>query len=107
MLIDNWKEVTRKSWSARLAAGLGVVAGVVSSHEIIAVGLLNFLPPGIPQLIGAGVVGFLAFGVPIIIARITKQTALPIETVATSKEIAIVSKYTDSPVGFHHPEDGG
>lgn len=76
MIIKEWKEVVLHSWSTRLAASLGAIAGVVGAHEIIAVGLLGFLPVGWPQIAGAAVVGFLAFGAPLIVARITKQPKL-------------------------------
>lgn len=75
-MIDQWKKVLWKSWTTRLAAALGVLVGVVGNHEIIAIGLLNFLPAGKAQLIGAGVVGFLVFALPLILARITKQEKL-------------------------------
>lgn len=75
-MIDQWREILLKSWTTRMAAFLGVLAGLVGNHEIIAIGLLNFLPQGRPQLIGAGVVGFLVFALPLIIARITKQEKL-------------------------------
>lgn len=71
-----WKEILWNSWTTRLAAFLGVLAGVVGQNEIIAIGLLNFVPPGRPQLFAAAGVGFLVFALPLILARITQQPKL-------------------------------
>jgi hypothetical protein len=75
-IVPEWKVLLFHSLTAKVATGLGALAGVMASHEIIAIGLLNFLPEGKAQLIGAAFLGFMVFGVPTIAARLIKQPKL-------------------------------
>lgn len=75
-LLDEWRDVLLKSWSIRMTALMAGAAGALGAHEMIAIGLLQFLPPGKAQTIGAAVVGLVVFGFPPILARLTKQPKL-------------------------------
>jgi len=75
-LLDEWRDILLKSWSIRITALMAGAAGALGSHEMIAIGLLSFLPPGKAQTIGAAVVGLVVFGFPAILARLAKQPKL-------------------------------
>lgn len=75
-LLEEWRDLLLQSWSVRMTAIMATAAGALGAHEMIAIGLLSFLPPGWPQTIGAAVVGLAVFGFPPILARLAKQPKL-------------------------------
>jgi len=75
-IIKEWKDVVLYSWSVRASAFLSVLVGIFGQHDLLALGLLSFLPTAMSQAVGAAVVGFLILGLPIILARITEQPKL-------------------------------
>lgn len=73
--LDEWRTILMNSWSIRMAAIMSTAAGALGAHEMIAVGLLQFLPPDL-QVWGAAIVGLVVFGFPVITARLMHQKKL-------------------------------
>lgn len=74
-LIDDWKNSWR--WlSVQVAALAAIVAGVLTAHPAILLGLIGFIPRGPLQYVAAGAVGLVVFAIPVA-ARLWKQGGRP------------------------------
>ena len=83
--LEEWKQILFNSWSIRMTAVMATAAGALGAHEMIAIGLLQFLPPQW-QVWGAAAVGLVVFGIPPILARLAKQPKLLVKIDAATNK---------------------